>query len=154
MRLATRGVVGALLLMTAACAGQTDNKQIGTIVGAGVGALIGNQFGSGTGNVIATVIGAGAGAYIGQRIGQYLDERDRMAMNQSTQTALSSVPVGQPVPWNNPQNGHSGTVTATQQYQQSGRNCRTIEQSVLVEGQPQTERSNLCQQPDGTWAPA
>jgi surface antigen len=155
MRSAARGVVAILLVSVTACTGMPpDNRTIGTVAGAGVGAIIGNQFGSGTGNVIATVVGAAAGAYIGQRIGQYLDERDRLAMNQSTQTALTTAPLGQPVPWSNPQNMHSGTVTATRQSQQMGRNCRTIEQSVFVNGQPQAEQTTFCQQPDGTWTRA
>ena len=41
---------------------------IGTIAGAVVGGVIGNQVGAGRGNTVATVIGAAGGAYVGHEI--------------------------------------------------------------------------------------
>lgn len=41
---------------------------IGTIAGAVVGGVLGNQVGSGTGRTVATVAGAAGGAYIGDKI--------------------------------------------------------------------------------------
>jgi outer membrane lipoprotein SlyB len=42
------------------------NDQVaGTLMGAALGGVIGNQFGKGSGNTAATIIGAGAGAAVG-----------------------------------------------------------------------------------------
>jgi outer membrane lipoprotein SlyB len=41
---------------------------IGTIAGAVVGGVLGNQVGSGRGNTAATVVGAAGGAYVGHEI--------------------------------------------------------------------------------------
>jgi outer membrane lipoprotein SlyB len=47
----------------------------GTLVGAGVGGLVGNQFGGGSGRTAATVGGALAGGAIGSHVGQNVTSR-------------------------------------------------------------------------------
>lgn len=45
-----------------------DRKVAGTLMGAAIGGVIGNQFGKGDGNTAATIIGAGAGAAVGNNL--------------------------------------------------------------------------------------
>jgi outer membrane lipoprotein SlyB len=47
---------------------ENSNTAIGTIGGALVGGLLGNQIGSGRGRTAATVVGAAGGAYAGNRM--------------------------------------------------------------------------------------
>lgn len=48
----------------------TDSGQValGTLAGAAVGGVLGNQFGKGSGNTAMTMIGAGAGAVVGNNM--------------------------------------------------------------------------------------
>ena len=50
------------------------NQQGGTLVGAGLGGLLGSQFGSGTGQLAATGLGVLAGGLLGSQIGQHMDQ--------------------------------------------------------------------------------
>jgi len=61
----------AISLLVAACGG--PNQTGGTLVGAGLGALAGNQFGHGSGRVAATAGGAVLGGLIGGGIGASAD---------------------------------------------------------------------------------
>ncbi|MCM8595969.1 glycine zipper 2TM domain-containing protein [Accumulibacter sp.] len=49
---------------------QSGNAAVGTIGGAVVGGLLGNQIGGGRGQTAATVIGAGGGAFVGNQVAQ------------------------------------------------------------------------------------
>ena len=49
---------------------QSGNAAVGTIGGAVVGGLLGNQIGGGRGQTAATVIGAGGGAFVGNQLAQ------------------------------------------------------------------------------------
>ena len=51
----------------------TTNQQGGTLVGAGVGGLLGSQIGRGTGKLVATGLGVLAGAMAGNAVGQHMD---------------------------------------------------------------------------------
>ena len=51
----------------------TSNQQGGTLIGAGLGGLLGSQVGSGTGKLVATGLGVLAGAMAGQSVGQHMD---------------------------------------------------------------------------------
>ena len=50
------------------------NQQGGTLVGAGLGGLLGSQFGSGTGQLAATGLGVLAGGLLGNQIGSHMDQ--------------------------------------------------------------------------------
>ena len=47
---------------------QNNNQTLGTIGGALVGGILGNQVGQGSGRTAATVVGAAGGAYAGNRM--------------------------------------------------------------------------------------
>ncbi len=122
---------------------------IGAVGGATLGGLIAGAAGANPAAIAASVIG---GMLVGGLVGNLLDERDRRLASEATQRALETAPTGQPVPWQNPDNGHSGTVKVTQTYQTaSGTYCREFQQTVTIGGQPQSAFGTACRQPDGSW---
>jgi len=127
-------------------------QQMGTFVGAGLGALAGSQMGRGKGQVVAVAMGTLAGAMIGNSIGESLDRADRMYANRA-QHAAHVAPVGDTIAWNNPDSGNSGTVTATRDgYERgSGAYCREYQTTIWVGGEEQAAYGTSCQQPDGSW---
>ncbi|NQU72425.1 MAG: glycine zipper 2TM domain-containing protein [Rhodospirillales bacterium] len=142
-----------LVLSLAACQQGEFNKQTGgTIIGAGLGALVGSQIGSGGGQLAAVAVGTLAGAFLGSEVGKSLDRADRLAMQQTSHSALESAPTHQVSSWRNPDSGHSGTVTPTRTYNTpSGHNCREYTQTVTIDGRTETVRGTACRQYDGTW---
>jgi surface antigen len=129
-----------------------NNTTGGTLLGAGLGGLLGSQFGGGAGKGAMTAVGVIAGGLIGNQIGQSLDAADRQAMNRTTQTALETAPPNQPLPWQNQQSGHSGTVVPGQYYQTAaGQYCREFQQTVMIGGENQQAYGKACRQPDGSW---
>jgi len=123
----------------------------GTVLGAGAGALLGNQFGRGAGQVGMTVLGALAGGLLGHSVGQSLDAADQAAMTRTTQTALETAQPNQPLPWQGDQ-GHYGTVVPGPYYQTAGgQYCREFQQTVNIGGEAQQAYGKACRQPDGSW---
>ena len=57
------------------------NQQGGTLVGAGLGGLLGSQFGNGTGQLAATGLGVLAGGLLGSQIGQHMDQPTTIVYN-------------------------------------------------------------------------
>ena len=55
---------------------QDDKKILGTVTGALIGGVLGNQVGGGSGKKIATVAGAAAGGYAGNRVQGNLQAAD------------------------------------------------------------------------------
>lgn len=141
------------MLTLGACQNMQDNpkQSAGTLLGGIGGAVAGAQFGKGTGQLAATAAGTLLGAFIGSEIGKSLDRADRQAMAQATQQAHYA-PMGETISWNNPDSGHSGTVTPVRDGRtQSGAYCREYRQTVVIDGRSEEAYGTACQQPDGTW---
>lgn len=158
MRLVKRVLAGLLMLSLAACAeggyGDYGPKQTGgTLIGAGLGGLLGAQVpGHGGGKLAAVAIGTLGGALLGSEIGKSLDRADRLALENSTQRALESGPSGRPVQWSNPDSGHYGSVVPQPAYtSSSGQPCREYQQTVYIGGRPQSAYGTACRQADGSW---
>ncbi len=153
MKLTRIALPVALVLALSACQPGQGNKQTGgTLVGAGLGALLGSQVGGGRGKLAAVAIGALAGAYLGSEVGKSLDRADRLAMQRTSQKALERNRSCQSSGWSNPDSGHSGTVTPTRTYQTaSGRPCREYQQTVTIDGKTERAYGRACRQPDGSW---
>lgn len=148
-------VVAATLvaLLAAGCTNSPygQKQTVGTLGGAALGGLLGSQFGSGTGRLVATGAGVLIGGLIGSEVGRTMDEQDRMRANQAV-TQAQQGPLGETVVWNNPDSGHSGSVTPVRDgTSTSGLYCREFQQTVTVGGQTQTAYGTACRQPDGTW---
>ena len=149
-------VAAAALLAVPLIACQTlqDNpKQAGgTLIGAGLGALVGSQVGGGKGKLAAIAVGTLAGAWAGSEIGKSLDRADRMYAQRNAQDSLEYNQTGQAKGWQNPDSGHSGTFTPTRTYKTAGgQNCRDFETTIYVDGKQETGTGRACRQPDGTW---
>ena len=146
--------VGLIAVALTACEGvqQKPGETLGTLIGAGLGALVGSQVGTGKGGTIAVAVGTLAGAYLGSQIGKTLDEADRTAVEDLTQDTLENNETGTPSSWENPDNDVSATVTPTETYvADSGQDCRDYEQTVMVEGKAETVNGTACRNGDGRW---
>jgi surface antigen len=84
-------------------------------------------------------------------VGNMLDQRDKRLQAEAAQRALETAPSGKPVAWNNPDSGHSGTVTVTHTYQSGGTYCREYQQTVTIGGKQEKGYGTACRQPDGSW---
>lgn len=87
-----------------------DNEDIGRIVGGVGGAVLGSQFGKGTGKAVAVGAGALGGLFLGGEIGKQVGGKDQEAITQTRQQALDS---DQPVVWRNPDSGVQSTARVT-----------------------------------------
>jgi len=133
------------------CAEVNENPKtsIGALGGAAVGGLIAGAAGAGGAGIAAGVIGGGL---LGGLVGKLLDERDHRLATQAAHQAVETAPSGTVVPWRNPDNGHTGTVTPVRTYQaSSGGYCREYETTVTVGGRLERGYGTACRQPDGNW---
>jgi surface antigen len=144
-------VVALFAILTTGCATIEANPKttIGAVGGGALGGLIAGAAGANPAAIAAATIG---GVLVGGLVGNLLDERDKRLAAQAAQKAFESTPTGQPVAWQNPDNGHSGTVTPTKTYQTaSGSYCRQYETSVNIGGKLENAHGTACRQPDGSW---
>jgi surface antigen len=114
-----------------------------------VGGLIAGAAGANPAAIAASVIG---GMLIGGLVGNMLDQRDKQMAAEAAHRAMESAPTGKPVAWQNPDTGHSGTVTPTKTYQRAdGTYCREYQTTVVIDGKQERATGAACRQPDGTW---
>ena len=141
----------AALTMTGCANDAGPNQTGGALVGAALGGLLGSQFGRGDGRLAMTALGTVAGAAIGSNVGKRLDEVDRIKMREAEQRAYAA-PINETVIWNNPDTGHSGTVTPVRDGRRpSGEYCREFQSEITVGGQSEKGFGTACRQPDGSW---
>ena len=156
-KLTTLAVASVLLLTGCAADGSNPwgmgtKQTVGTGAGAVIGGILGSQVGNGSGQLWATGAGALLGAFVGSSIGQSLDQADRMYHAQATERAYSA-PIGETINWNNPESGHSGSVTPIREGRQAstGSTCREYKQTIVIDGKAETAIGTACKQADGTW---
>jgi surface antigen len=131
--------------------GWGTKQTIGTGVGAVGGGLLGSQIGHGTGRLWATGAGVLLGGLIGNSIGSSLDNADRAQAARAQERAYAA-PIGQPISWNNPQSGNSGTFTPVRDgTAANGQYCREYQSTVVIGGQAKQAYGTACRQPDGQW---
>ncbi len=146
--IAVSAVAAALAL--AGCA-EGNNRTGATLVGAGLGGLLGSQFGSGDGRLAMTALGTLAGAAIGSNVGKKMDQADRQRMREAEQRAYAA-PLNETIIWNNPNSGNSGYVKPIRDGRtQQGQYCREFQSEITVGGQREQGYGRACQQPDGSW---
>ena len=91
-------------------------------------------------------------ALVNDDLAARLSRADQVALERTTQTTLESVPIGTESRWNNPESGHTGTVTPTRTFQRaSGQYCREFTQVVVVGGRSEETKGTACREADGTW---
>ena len=127
--------------------GLFTSQNIGTVLGAAAGGLLGSQFGGGSGKTIMTILGVIGGGYAGNQIGAGMDQGDRGCYAQT----LDRAPAGQTVAWHNPDNNRDYRVTPKRDFKRHGRRCREVTTEVMIDGQPQNAEGTACRQKDGSW---
>jgi len=142
-------VLAGSLLLTAC---QADNwgggETVGTLGGAAAGGLIGSSLGGGAAGTLAGVL---LGGFAGNQLGGVVDDTDRKRATVAEQRAYTA-PFGQPITWNNPNNGNQGTITPVRDgYAANGAYCREFQQTIVVGGERKQGYGKACQQPDGSW---
>ena len=152
MKAAACACLLAVAIATSGCA--TGPKQgIGAVGGAVAGGVLGSMLGGGTGKLVAVGVGTLLGAFAGSEIGASLDRADAAALDRASQQAFRA-PVGEPVRWNNPRSGHSGTIQPISDEtldRRSGGYCREYQSTVHIGGRVQQAFGTACRMPDGTW---
>jgi len=123
----------------------------GAVLGGIGGAVLGAQFGRGTGKLAMTALGGVLGALAGSQLGKQLDQADKVEAGKAEERAQSA-PVGQSVVWTNPESGHSGTVTPVSEGpDRAGNFCREYQSTLSVDGKEERGSGIACRQPDGSW---
>ncbi len=139
-------------IFLAACAPNTYNKeQSGTLIGAGLGAIVGSQLGGGEGKMITGFAGAALGSYLGNQIGQSLDKADALYYQKSLKNSLEYNPSGVASTWRNPDSGHHGRIIPRSTYSEGGYNCREFLQEVFIGGRKERAFGKACRRDDGSW---
>ena len=149
-------VMVAVLLASCAAMDQVgdtvkDNPKavLGSLIGGAAGAGIAAAAGGGTGAMLGAGLG---GMLIGGFIGNRLDARDKRMASEAAQKAFENNRSGQTSVWNNPDSGHSGTITPTRTTQlANGQYCREYNQTITVGGEQHQAYGTACRQADGTW---
>lgn len=170
------GVLAVALTAGAAAPAHAGQDDIGLILGALGGGVLGHQFGQGKGNTWATAIGAVGGAVLGQSVGGSLDRADRSYRNQRYASYDNySYP---PVTYYNAAPARTYYVPSYEQrtrtyevrpqrmvipvretyvvdnsvnHANSGRYCREYQAPVTVGSRQQESYGTACMQPDGSW---
>lgn len=151
-RLLSMAAAGALSISLVACEQSGTKQNIGTLLGAGAGAVAGSQVGSGKGQLAAVAVGTLLGAVAGSSIGKSLDNADQLAMQHTMNQSLERAPSGQRSDWRNPDSGHSGSYTPQPAYKAaSGQTCREFQQTIVVGGREESAYGTACRMPDGSW---
>lgn len=81
-----------------------------------------------------------------------LEASDIKLIVEATQQALEINKVGESSNWNNPANGHLGTVTPTRTYENEHRRpCRDFQQTATIDGRTRFAFDSACRTADGPW---
>ena len=140
--------------LTAGCAGTITKQDTGTAIGAITGGALTYGLAKNSSNKgVWTVLGMGLGAMLGNNIGAQLDERDRLLAGQTLQGTMETAPDNSAGGWNNPNSGNSGTITPTKTTTMTttGQPCREFTQTVSIGGKQQEAYGTACRQADGSW---
>jgi surface antigen len=128
-----------------------DNPKavLGSVIGAGAGALIAGALGGRGWTVVAAAL---VGGLIGGAVGHRLDEKDKQMAAEAAYRAFEANRSGQASVWNNPDSGNHGSVTPTKTRQlANGQYCREYRQDIWVGEEKHQSYGTACRQPDGTW---
>jgi len=147
--------VAIIAVSTTACqsTGWGDKQTGGTLLGAGLGAFIGSQLGSGKGQLAAVALGAVLGAWAGNEFGASLDRADRTHMELTMHSALEYNRTGFSSEWHNRDSGHYGSTIPlrTRRNIHGYRYCREFQTHVTVGGRTERAYGTGCRQSDGSW---
>ena len=151
--MSTSILIIVFLIGISGCAGTYTKKGTGTALGALTGGALAYGLGKNSSNKeIWTVLGIGLGAMMGSTIGAQLDERDRLLAGRALQATLETSPDNTAGGWNNPNTGNNGVIMPTRTLvMSSGQPCREFTQTIFVGGKSQEGYGRACRQTDGSW---
>ena len=144
-------ILAGVLFNTGCSEGDFNKQRMGTLMGAGLGALAGSHIGGGEGRVLATVVGAGLGGYMGRQIGISLDKADALYYQKSLNSSLEYNSMGITSTWRNPDSGNYGKITPKATYANDGLNCREFTQEIFIGGKKHEAFGKACRMNDGSW---
>ena len=149
---AVAALMGVVMLGGCVTNGTGTKQGAGTLIGAGLGGLVGSKVGQGRGQLAAVAAGALLGGFFGNEVGASLDRADQLYAQRAQTQALGNAD-WQPVSWSNPDSGNHGTVTPTRTIQHSGTGqiCREYQTTVTIGGREQQGYGTACQTADGDW---
>jgi len=104
--------------------------------------------------LIAAVPAAGQGQYgfLRDTPTAAFNAKDWDLLRNAVRDAVENGASGDPVEWKNPDNGHSGKVTAARAFEsEEGRNCRKVLIESTAGGHSGTTKYDLCRYEDGIW---
>jgi|TARA_B100001971_G_scaffold47435_1_gene42399 surface antigen len=134
------------------CAGTYTKKDTGTALGALTGGALAYGLGKNSSNKeIWTVLGMGLGAMMGSNIGAQLDQRDRLLAGKAFQTTMETLPDGRYGGWNNPNTGNNGVFRPVRTFDNYGAVCREFTQTIIIGNKPQEGFGMACRENDGSW---
>lgn len=146
-------VVAISLVVAAGLAACTTSSRgtNGGSAGAGIGDVLGSQFGKGTSEVAATIGGSLIAGLAGTASGEYFGDHDQQMHLQAAQQAFAN-PMGQQVTWANQQTGNSGWVQANPPLLVTNEVCSRYRQAMnTAAGQVSAQEGCLCFGADGTY---
>ena len=143
-----------LLFTLSSCETTDNNKLLGKIIGSGLGALVGFQFGSGVGGALFIAGGTVLGGYIGNEIAEELSESEISEYGNATKDALDKNINNESIEWTNKDKTKLGKITPLNRYNSDESVCRDIEQKLTFHGLDGKERSSIstfCKNNEGNW---
>ena len=134
------------------CASNENNRLLGQLIGAGAGAVVGNQIGGGVGKLLATAAGAMIGTYIATEVVDYLSVKEQKEFSELTISALDNSEDNETQSWTSSENINTkGEVEVTKSFMQEQKNCRTIKQKISTDGKDIIKSINMCRNSEGNW---
>ena len=143
-----------LIFTLSSCETTENNKLLGKIIGSGLGALVGFQFGSGVGGALFIAGGTVLGGFIGNEIAEELSESEISEYGNATKDALDENVNNKPKKWANKDKTILGEITPLNRYKSNESVCRDIEQKLTFHGLDGKERSSIstfCKNNKGNW---
>ncbi len=141
-----------IFLFTVSSCETTENKKLlGKIIGSGLGALVGFQFGSGVGGALFIAGGTVLGGFIGNEIAEELSEKELSEYGNATKDALNENIDNESKKWTNKAQTKLGKITPLNRYEKNKMLCRDIEQNLTSNGIEKKSFSTFCKNNNGDW---
>ena len=144
-------IVFILLFTLLSCVKTDDNKLLGKIIGSGLGALVGFQFGSGVGGALFIAGGTVLGGFIGNEIAEELNENEINEYGNATIDALNKNTDNETKMWSNKDKTKLGKIIPLNRYEKNKFLCRDIEQNLTSDGVETRSFSTFCRNDKGNW---
>ena len=145
-------ITSLFLLFTLTSCETADNKKLlGKIIGSGLGALVGFQFGSGVGGALFIAGGTVLGGFIGNEIAEELSEKEHTEYGNVTKDALDENTNNNPKVWVNKDKTKLGKIIPLNFYEKNKLMCRDIEQNLTSDGIETKSFLTFCRNNKGDW---